>query len=531
MFQLVRFFLVTSSVAVVVVAATLILHRQNEVSRLIAFAESQNVILARSLANAIWPRFSTYINSASDLETEALRARHEVRQIGEALRAVATGLPILKVKIYNLDGITIFSSEQFEIGEDKSTNLGFFAAAREGRQASQLTSRDRFSSFEGIVLNRDAVESYLPVRHESGQIEGVFELYTDVTPLLAAIQRSTFELMIGAALVFVISYGSLFLIVRRADRTIKSQYADITDKNAELTREISERKHFEAALKQAHDELEERVADRTRALRDEIAERKRAEDQAHRHREELARVGAVIVMGEMATSIAHELNQPLTVISGCAQFCLNELRSKDARLEGLRDQIEQMAEQAERANDIIRRVRGFISKDHNERNRIDVNQAIDDLVNLLHSDAREHESAIELNLAKSMPKVLADTIQIQQVILNLAHNAFEAMAESKPARRCLTIRTSALRDGTVEVSVGDTGRGISAVELDRVFDPFYTTKPSGLGMGLAISRSIIEAHGGRLSATSGEDSGTEFRFVLPVAKPAPKTGRRRAAAK
>jgi len=525
MFQLVRFFLLTSAVAVAVVVVTVIFYRQDEIRRLIAVAEGQNVILAQSLANTIWPRFSSYITSASDLDRDTLRTRPETQQIDGAVKAISTGLPTLKVKIYSLDGLTVFSSERDEIGEDKSTNVGFFAAARDGKPASRLTSRNRFSSFEGTVLNRDAVESYLPIRQENGQIEGVFELYSDVTPLLANIQRSTNDLMIGATVAFIVLYGTLFVIVRRADRTIKHQYVDISEKNAALTREIAERKRFEDALKTAHDELEHRVADRTRELTDEIAERKRAEDQARQHRDELTRVGAVIVMGEMATSIAHELNQPLTVISGCAQVCLDKLRSKGVKPEGLRDPIEQMADQAKRANDIIRRVRGFISKGDEVRGRIDVNQAIHDLVNLLHSDAREHESAIELNLADSLPPVWADTIQIQQVVLNLAHNGLEAMAESKPARRCLTIRTSALPDGTVEVTVGDTGRGISATVLNQVFEPFYTTKPSGLGMGLAISRSIIEGHGGRLWATSDGEKGTVFRFVLPVAEDASKAAR------
>ena len=520
MFQLVRFFLFTSAVAISVVVVTVIFYRHDEVRRLIAFAESQNVTLAQSLANTIWPRFSTYITSASDLDGDALRARPETQKIGEAIRAVSTGLPILKVKIYNLDGLTVFSSEREEIGEDKSTNVGFFAAARDGKPASKLTSRNRFSSFEGTVLNRDAVESYLPIRQENGQIEGVFELYSDVTSLLAKIRRSTNDLVIGATVVFVVLYGTLFVIVRRADRTIKRQYADISDKNAALTREIAERKRFEDALERAHGELEQRVADRTRALTDEIAERKRAEDQARRHRNELARVGAVVVMGEMATSLAHELNQPLTVISGCAQVCLDKLRSKAVKPQELRDPVGQIAEQAQRANDIIRRIRGFIAKGDEERSRIDANRVIHDLVNLLQSDAREHESAVELDLADSLPTVWADTIQIQQVVLNLAHNAFEAMAESKPARRCLTIRTSAVPDGTVEVAVGDTGRGISATTLDRIFEPFYTTKASGLGMGLAISHSIIEGHGGRLWATSDVESGTVFRFVLPVAEDA-----------
>lgn len=526
MFQLVRFFLVTSAVAAAVVVATVVVHRQDEIRSLIAFAESQNVILAQSLANTIWPRFSTYIESASDLDADTLEDRVETREIGAAVKAISAGLPILKVKIYTLDGLTVYSTEPGEIGEDKSLNIGFFAAARDGMPASKLTPRNTFSTFEGSVLNRDAVESYLPIRQEDGSIEGVFELYSDVTPLLAKIRNSTIDLIIGATVVFGVLYGTLFMIVRRADRTIRNQYEDISDKNAALTREVAERERFEVALTRVHDELEQRVADRTRELTDEIAERKRAEEQARRHRNQLARVGAVVVMGEMATSIAHELNQPLTVISGCAQVCRDALHAKAAKLEKLLDPINQIAEQAQRANDIIRRVRGFIAKGDEERDRVDINRAVQDLANLLQSDAREHEAIIDMDLAESLPAVWADTIQIQQVVLNLAHNAFEAMAESKPAQRRVTISTSASPDGTVEVSVSDTGGGIDPAGLNRVFDPFYTTKPDGLGMGLAISRSIIEAHGGRLWATSDNRTGTVFRFVIPAAEEASTASRR-----
>jgi two-component system sensor kinase FixL len=178
--------------------------------------------------------------------------------------------------------------------------------------------------------------------------------------------------------------------------------------------------------------------------------------------------------------------------------------------------MEQVTEQAERANQIIRRVRSFIQKEEQERGEIDVNEAIRNVADLLHSDAREHDAAIELDLAAALPSVVADPFQIQQVILNLAHNGMEAMSEVRPASRHLTIHTSASGDGEVEIAVCDRGQGISTEVLDRVFDPFFTTKTTGLGMGLSISRSIIESHGGRLWATSDGETGTVFRFTLPV---------------
>ena len=522
MFRLVRLFVLTSAAAAVVIVAVAVFYRQSETDRLIAFAESQNIALARSFANTIWPRFASYVMSASELVSDELPGRSETREIHEAVQTISAGLPVLKVKIYDLQGLTVYSSKPTEIGEEKIDNPDSFAAARDGRPASKLTYRDAFSSFEGTVQNRDLVESYLPIRLGAGPVEGVFELYTDVTSLLASIRRSTTNLAVGFVLIFGLAYGTLFLTVRRADRTINQQYADIAAQKAALEREVAERQRVEHALKKAHDDLEQRVEERTRELTEEMAERKRAEGEALRHRNELAQVGSVIIMGEMATTLAHQLNQPLTVISGCAQVCLDKLRSDGGKPEDMLDAVEQLAEQAGRATDIVRRIRGFIRKEERDRVEIDINEVIRNLADLLRADAREHDAEVTLDLVDDLPLVVADPIHIQQVILNLAHNGIEAMSNNPPDQRHLTIDTSARRHGAVEVAVRDTGHGIAADALDRVFEPFFTTKTSGLGMGLAISRSIVEAHGGRLSASSDGGTGTVFRFTLPAVETRPR---------
>jgi PAS domain S-box-containing protein len=636
MFRLVRFFLVTSTIAAIAVAASVFAYRRDEVQRLIDLAEAQNVTLARSFANTIWPRFSSYITSVPASDAETLRTRPETHALHELLMSLTAGLPVLKIQIFNLDGLTVYSSEHREMGAYGTNNPGFVIAAQQGKPASKLTFRDQISSFEGRAMDRDLVETYLPIRVGDGSIGGVFELYADVTPLVARIRSSTTNLLIGFLVVFGFLYAVLFTVVRMADRTIKRQYADITEKNARLEREVIERKRTESALTKAQDELELRVRERTQKLTDEIAERQRAEDNlrkltraveqspamtivtdlggrieyanprftqvtgyaldeisgktprilksgempageyerlwrtitagrewrgefhnrkkngdlfwaltsispitnqdgevthflgiseditqrkrdeqdARRHRNELAHASRVIVMGEMATSLAHELNQPLAVISGCAQVCLDRVRSRNGGSAELADSVEQIAEQALRANEIIRRTRRFLRKEEDERKPIDVNESIHGIADLLRVDAREQGAMIELDLADGLPPVSADLIQLQQVVLNLAHNGMEAMADCRPALRRLTIRTSAADGGMVEVAVRDAGRGIPAENLARIFDPFFTTKPSGLGMGLAISRSIVEAHGGRLWASSDE-GGAVFRFTLP----------------
>ncbi len=264
MFKLLRHFSRTSAVAILSVTIVLVvLYRHNAVNDLVEIAERQNVALARSFANTIWPRFSTYVTGVSGLDGDALRARPETRQIHEALKTLSAGLPVLKVKIYNLDGLTVFSSQASQIGADKSNNRGFLASARNGKPASKLVHKGKFSTFDGGVFDRDLVESYLPIRRGDGPVEAVFELYSDVTPLMGRIARSTADLMVGLVLIFGVLYAVLYLIVHHADRILKRQYIDVL--------------RGEQALQKANERLEQRVEERTRTLTREIAERERVE--------------------------------------------------------------------------------------------------------------------------------------------------------------------------------------------------------------------------------------------------------------
>ncbi|MCP4071756.1 MAG: PAS domain S-box protein [Hyphomicrobiales bacterium] len=624
MFRLLHFFLLTSTVGLLALAALAWFAHGYAVRQLVAYAETQNVSLARSFANTIWPKFSPYSSSILGLSGEEMRQRPEIRDIEEAVKIATAGLSILKVKVYNLDGITIFSSDIEEIGQDNSNNPGFLLAARVGQPASKLTFKNRLNTFEGTFQNRDIVESYLPIQHGDGDIHGVFELYSDVTQLLSRINRSTVQLLVGLLIIFGLLYTALYFLVRRADHTIKRQYSNIEEKNE--------------ALRKARNTLEIRVADRTLKLTEEIAERTRAEEnlrklsqaveqspamiiitnvsgnieyvnsrfsdvtgytldevigknprmlkagelppetyqelwetikageewrgeiqnrkkngelywalstispvldsndrvthflgiseditelkiaaQEKRQQQlELAHAGRVIILGEMATSIAHELNQPLAVISGCAQLCRKVLGMKKNQGETLKDSIDQVIEQADRANDIIHSIRSFVHKDPPKHETISVNDAIKKIADLLRTDAREHGASITFNFANKLRPVAANMLQIQQVILNLAHNGIEAMMGNEPAERQLIISSHGDDGGGVGISVCDRGEGLTPENLERIFEPFYTTKIEGIGLGLSISRSIVEAHGGKLTVDSSKEHGTKFHIYLPT---------------
>lgn len=257
-----------------------------------------------------------------------------------------------------------------------------------------------------------------------------------------------------------------------------------------------------------------------------ITARKHAEDEVRLHYRELAHASRVNTMGEMASGLAHELNQPLAAIANYSRGCLRRIRSGVGTVDDLTLAIEQVCNQADRAADIISSLRRFVNKEDSPRRPQDLHAIVREAMLIAGPEASQHEVEISLKLAASMPPVLGHAIQIEQVVLNLVRNAVEAMDDVPPARRRLELFTS-LKDGMAVVEVRDNGPGLSREMQNRIFDPFFTTKAAGMGMGLPICRSIVEAHGGALVSLANPDptaciaadaAGLTFRFTLVLAQ-------------
>lgn len=246
-----------------------------------------------------------------------------------------------------------------------------------------------------------------------------------------------------------------------------------------------------------------------------VTERRLAEEEARSREAELAHVLRLGTMGEMAAGLAHEINQPLSAIVSYARGCTRRLRSGAADAEKLLEPIEQIAAQAMRANEIVQRLLLFVRKQKPPRERAAIADLVREVGHLLAGEARKRGVKLRMDLASDLPEVEVDRIQIEQVILNLVRNALEATPPDR-AEAALTVRTE-LENGCVAVAVTDQGEGLSVEQIDRLFEPFFTTKRAGLGMGLAISRSIVRGHGGRISAARNDGPGATFRFTLPVA--------------
>ncbi|MEN6367487.1 MAG: ATP-binding protein [Thermoguttaceae bacterium] len=279
----------------------------------------------------------------------------------------------------------------------------------------------------------------------------------------------------------------------------------------------------ENQLREAHEELELRVQRRTaelaeanHRLRVEMEERRRAEEQLQQHQSELAHVARLSTVGEMVVELAHELNQPLSAISSYAQAGRRLLQAEEIDRKDLLVSLNQVGEQSDRAAEIIRRLRRFTTKTKPTQSMIDMNGLLQDVGKLMKIDAQTANTVVRFELTSPLPLVAGDRIQIEQVVVNLMRNAFEAMAGRPPLSRQLVLCTVIDAGQNVRVDACDNGCGIPPTVIDHVFDRFYTTKPNGMGMGLAISQSIVERHGGTLWVTPNAEQGSTFHFTLPI---------------
>jgi C4-dicarboxylate-specific signal transduction histidine kinase len=282
------------------------------------------------------------------------------------------------------------------------------------------------------------------------------------------------------------------LEVRVAERT-----ADLTRANEELTVEIAERRRAEAELRES------------------ITEQKRAEEALRQAQADLAHVNRVTTMGELTASLAHEVNQPIAAAGTDANTCLRWLTRDQPNLEEARAAASRVVKDTTRAAEIISRIRLLFKKDNSQRELVDVNELIREMIVLLRSEASRYSISFRTDLAADLPQIMADRVQLQQVLLNLMINGIDAMKEVDGMRQ-LSINSRRPENEHMQISVSDTGVGLPPQKADQIFNAFVTTKPNGTGMGLSISRSIVQAHGGRLWAGDNSPRGASFNFTLPT---------------
>jgi C4-dicarboxylate-specific signal transduction histidine kinase len=247
-----------------------------------------------------------------------------------------------------------------------------------------------------------------------------------------------------------------------------------------------------------------------------VTEQRQMEREAREQRQQLMHLTRVASLGELSGAIAHELNQPLTAILSNAQAARRFLAKDPVDLVEIREIVEDIIQSDKRAGEVIRRLRAMLKKGETQLLPVDINDVVEDVLDFAHGELVTHGVALSNRLGSGLPAVNGDRVQLQQLFLNLVTNACEAMSTRERSKRVLAISTVYDWDGTVGVAISDTGWGVPPERLERLFEPFYSTKDDGLGLGLAICRTIVAAHNGRLWAENNLGGGATFRVSLPA---------------
>ncbi len=531
MFKLRKFFSIIS--AIVLLAATILMaaaYRHVTINQLIAHGESSNTALAGALANSIWPKFSDHLTSMSGRTGDELRAHPKTEQLHRTVLAQLHGLSVVKIKIYDITGLTVFSTQASQMGDDKSNNTGFLSAMS-GTIASELTHRDTFSAFEQMIEDRDVLASYIPIRGSNGEIQGVFELYGDVTPLVQNINEVKLSIIIASILIFCILYFTLYLVVFHADKTLKRQHADLFEGrqalakiNDELALQIEIRITAEEELRRFNGELEELVRLRTAelqsknsALQEEVKRRASAEHEFIRAKDAAEKANRA--KSEFLANMTHELRTPLNAIIGYTELMQEE--SEDREDPTLKDDL---AKVRNAGNHLLGLVNNVLDLSKVEFGKIELNiqeaslaALLADIGDTVQPLFAENGNAFEIANTTTLDVFFTDSQKLRQALLNLLGNAAKFTTDGR-----VRLEVTQEADGWINFIVSDTGVGMSADQLDRILEPFtqgeagISLSNGGTGLGLTITKSFSELLGGELDVESTPGHGSRFTIRLPI---------------
>lgn len=471
MFRLQRYFTITSLIAFILIAFLLgYFFRVSATADLLNASESKNIALTQSFSNFLWPEFANFVDQAGELEVKELQNHPRIDELYALVAKQLNGLTVVKIKVYDMNGLTVFSTEKAQIGDNKLDNAGYLSA-RDGVVASELTYRDTFSAFEQTIEDRNVFSSYLPIYGPSGEIEGVFEVYDDVTPLVEHLDETQRNIVIGVSLILAILYIILFVIVHRADRIIRQQYNTLREK--------------EVDLRQARDEA----------------------------------LAASKFKSRLLANVSHDMRTPISSIMGYAEMLEVEFYGavNDKQRQVIRDILRSTGILMDFVSNLLDQARIESGKLELAEKPVSPQALVDDVAAQVNILARAKGITFAAEIADDMPNALVgDRYWLRQIMMNLVSNAIKFTDNG-------IVRLSLLReDENWLIQVSDTGAGIPEDAHERIFSAFeqgsngYVGSAQGAGLGLSIVKEMSSLMDGKIDLDSVMGSGTIFTVTLPL---------------
>jgi len=492
MFKLLRYFAVMSAAILVAVTILLfLLYRQTTIEEVLKSAEHGNTVLAQSLANAVWLNHADRLVPLSDYDIDRLAEQPETLYLGEVIERLKMGLPVLKVKIFNAEGVVVYSTNPADIGQNGDHSTEHFKSAQRGNTSSEfLHSSDPFSSTDEFP-GRDVVETYLPMLGPDGDVRGVFELYADVTQRYTDIKAMGAALLGGLLVGSALLYGGLLLVVRRAEKVMLGQYVSIRqsrerlmETNMALAKEIDRRVEIEAELREARDGAE--AASRAKS--------------------------------QFLANMSHELRTPLNAVIGFSQIMVEEVMGQISP-----PRYRQYAEDIQNSghhllglvNDVLDLARIETGKIDIDMSPFDIHGLVEEAAHTVAAELARNCNTFRIQCPQDLGKMISDEVKVRGVLVNLIGNAAKFTRNGH-------VEIEVRRDnGDVMFRVADNGIGMDEHRIEEMFDEFnqydnsITRSFGGTGLGLAICRRYCEILGGSISVESSLGEGTAVTVQLP----------------